>query len=91
MFKKTEYGVGNEQGVEVIQINRHQILYQRPDRSATFEMEISADNKQISIYMDSKRRWDPPHDREAIWDADKERVRRELKEAFAFKGMEVEF
>ena len=53
------------------------------------DSEVLAGPAGMAIYRDTVSRWDPPHERDIITAADREKIVYNIRDAFRFKGFKI--
>jgi hypothetical protein len=90
MFKIPQVNlIESEDGYSVEILGRTQLLYREGEKSILIDAEGLAEPAFL-IYQDSITRWLPPHDREIISDAAREKIIERVRSALQFYGVEVQ-
>lgn len=73
-------------------LGRTGLKYSEGERSLHIDSEILASDSPTAMMVDksSIRHWDPPHSDQLIDEAQRERIINNIREAFRFKGHEIE-
>lgn len=91
MFKEPRVNViESDQGYSVQVLGRVGLKYTEGERSLIVDSEVLMGPSGMVVYKSSIRRWDPPHSAQVIDKAAKEQIINNIREAFRFKGYEIE-
>ena len=71
----------NESAVVLVSRKRHR--YREGDRSLLVDQELGANPHEVAIDRESMRSWEPPHDGDALDEADKDRIIENMRRALA--------
>ena len=82
--------VASDEGFRVEILGRTGIDYAEGGRSMFVDGEILASPHGIAVYQKSIRAWRPPHEREQLTAADRQRIIANICRAFEFQNLPVE-
>jgi len=71
-------------------VDRNTTIYREGDHILTFVADGGGPGHVI-VYFEKVVAWDPPHEAEKLGPEDKERIRTNLRSAYASEGMKIEF
>jgi len=77
-------------GFSVEVLGRTGLAYRESGREMFVDSEVLAGPAGMVVYRDTINRWKPPHDGEAINDAERERILQNIRGAFRYQGFEIE-
>ena len=80
----------SSEGFSVEVIGRSQILYREAGRTLDIEAELLSTPRTMALYTTSIKAWTAPHDHEVISDADRDRIVRNIADAFTSQGRRLE-
>jgi hypothetical protein len=64
--------------------------YVEGDRSIFVDSEVLAKPGAIALWSETIKRWDPPHDAEAVGPEDRSRIIENIQRAFESQGHELQ-
>jgi hypothetical protein len=82
--------IESDGGITIEVLGRTGIRYTEGGRSCFVDSEVLA-VPAVAVWPSGIRRWEPPHEEELLTDADRERILRNIAEAFASQdwGLEI--
>jgi Immunity protein 74 len=79
-------------GFRVINLGRGELQYVEGNHSVFIDSEgVMGPARDIVVYADSLRKWDPPYESEIVDDANRERIFCNVERALASEGIKVDF
>lgn len=81
--------IQSDEGFSVEVLGRTGMRYSECGKTAFIDSEVLAEPDAIVAYKNSIKHWEPPHESEAIDANDRERILRNIKRAFEFRGYEL--
>ena len=70
----------------VVLLDRFSLRYREGDRAILIEQDLQADPRLVAIERESVRAWEPPHERDPLTEADKDRILENIRVALASRG-----
>lgn len=64
--------------------------YVEGDRSMFVDSEVLAKPGAMALWRETIKRWDPPHDAEAVGPEDRRRIIENIQQAFESQGHELQ-
>ena len=80
----------SSEGFSVEVLGRTGLTYREAGREMFVDSEVLAGPAGMMVYRDTISQWKPPHDGKPIGDVQRERVLKNIREAFRFQGFEIE-
>jgi hypothetical protein len=77
-------------GYSVEVLDRTYLLYREGDRSARVGSEILSSPIGLVMYASTLKRWEPPHEQEAVDDVERRRILDNIQKAFQWKGYDCD-
>jgi hypothetical protein len=84
----------NDEGVSVESAGRFSDIYSDGVREMSFRREVGVDADDKTVYhilWQLPLKWNPPHENEIVTDEEAQKIRTNLSEALAFKGVRAIF
>jgi hypothetical protein len=82
--------IQSDSGFSVEVLGRTGMRYVEGDRSMFVDSEVLAKPCAIALWRESIKRWDPPHDAEAVGPEDRSRIIENIQRAFESQGHELQ-
>jgi hypothetical protein len=82
--------IESDSGFSVEVLRRTGMRYVEGDRSMFVDSEVLAKPGAMALWRGSIKRWDPPHDAEAVGPADRGRIIENIQRAFDSQGHELQ-
>jgi hypothetical protein len=84
--------IASDQGFSVEVLGRVGLRYEEGGKTIFVDSEVLAPNARACMIIWPSRmdRWDPPHADEAVDEATRQRIVDRIREAFRFRGLEIE-
>jgi len=79
----------SDEGFSVEVLGRTGLRYRESDKSMFIDSEVLLGPSGMVVYKNSIRKWDPPHQEEAVSNESRERIVNNVRSAFLFKGYEI--
>ena len=77
-------------GFSVEVLGRTGLTYRQADREMFVDSEVLAGPAGMVVYRDTINQWKPPHNGNAVDDAEREKILKNIRDAFRFQGFEIE-
>jgi hypothetical protein len=92
-FTRTEPDtIASTLGFTVRDLGRGELQYREGNHAVLLDSEgVRGPIRDIVIYQNSLRNWDPPHELEIIDDADRKRILRNVERALGSQGIKIGF
>ena len=82
--------IQSDSGFSVEVLGRTGMRYVEGDHSMFVDSEVLAKPGAIALWRESIKRWDPPHDAEAVGPKDRSRIIENIQRAFESQGHELQ-
>lgn len=76
-------------GFSVEVLGRTGLRYHESGRQMFVDSEVLAGPSGMSVYKDTIEKWDAPHENARVTDSDRERILKNIRDAFRFQGFEI--
>jgi hypothetical protein len=90
MFRKRLAFIESDEGFAVRALGRAGLEYREGEKIMRVDSEMLVGPAGLVLYKASIRSWEPPHDREVVDDAGRDRIVDNIRRAFRFEGFEIE-
>jgi hypothetical protein len=82
------YESSNGFSVEVL--GRTGLRYREERRQMFVDSEVLIGTSGIAVYKDTIRKWDPPYNNVPVTDSDRDRILKNIRDAFRSHGFEID-
>jgi len=99
-WKEGPNHTASSRGFSIRSIDRHHILYEKPPYALTIEVEDCSMGEGgrafpegtycLAIYLARSQHWDPPHEKKPLTEEERETLRKDLRDSYAFEGFPVD-
>jgi hypothetical protein len=76
-------------GFSVEVLGRTGLCYCEGERKIFVDSEVLAGPTGMCIYKSSIEKWDSPHEKQSVTDADRDKIVENIRNAFRYQGFEI--
>ena len=80
----------NSGGFSVEVLGRTGLRYSESGRQMFVDSEVVTGPSGMAVYKDTMQKWDPPYDSFPVTDSDRDRVLKNITDAFRSQGFEID-
>jgi hypothetical protein len=77
-------------GFSVEVLGRTGLRYRETGRQMFVDSEVLTGSSGMTVYKDTIQKWDSPHENVAVTDSDRDRILKNICDAFRFQGFEID-
>ncbi|HMC26497.1 MAG TPA: Imm74 family immunity protein [Verrucomicrobiae bacterium] len=77
-------------GFSVEVLGRTGLRYREGARQMFVDSEVLTGPSGMGVYSSSIKRWDAPHENVPVTDFDRDRIVKDIRDAFRFQGFEID-
>lgn len=77
-------------GFSVEVLGRTGLCYREAGRQMFVDSEVLIGSSGMGVYKDTIEKWDSPHENVPVTDLDRDRILKNIRDAFRFQGFEID-
>ncbi|MEI6076401.1 MAG: Imm74 family immunity protein [Verrucomicrobiota bacterium] len=77
-------------GFSVEVLGRTGLCYREAGRQMFVDSEVLTGSSGMAVYKDTIEKWGSPHENVPVTDLDRDRIFKNIREAFRFQGFEID-